>query len=85
MSELTDVELAAVARAKRRLASTTDPSGAYLALRVLQAATITQPVDDDPPIAAGLAMPAWTADTGAFLAVTRRPLLELLEERHAVA
>lgn len=80
--EPTDVETAAIARAVRRLSGygrtdTEQDAVARTALRLLVAATITQPVDD-PPLFAELAMPTWNQPSAAFPTVDR-PLLQLLE------
>lgn len=78
----TDVEQDAIDRAVRRLSGHdrdeyTMQVVAGTALRVLVAATITQPVDD-PPLFAELAMPTWNQPSAAFQTVDR-PLLDLLE------
>lgn len=80
--EPTDVETAAMARARRRLSGygRTDveqEAVARTALRLLVAATITQPVDD-PPLFAELAMPTWNQPSAAY-PIVDRPLLDLLE------
>lgn len=81
--EPTDAELAAIARAVRRLSGhgrddTAMDAVARTALRVLIAATLTRPETADPPIAAELTMPTWNAPSGVFQTVDR-PLLDLLE------
>lgn len=80
--EPTDAEAAAIARALRRLnghgrTDTEQDAVARTALRLLVAATITQPADD-PPLFAELAMPTWNQPSAAFPTVDR-PLLQLLE------
>ena len=80
--EPTDVEQAAIARALRRLNGwgrdqSTQEAVARTALRILVAATITQP-QDDPPLFASLPMPAWNQPSAAF-PIVDRPLLNLLE------
>lgn len=81
--DFTDAELAAIARAVRRLNGHHRDENAMeavarTALRVLEAAHIPQPEPVDPPIAAGLVMPTWNAPSGWFQTVDR-PLLNLLE------
>lgn len=80
--EPTDVEQAAIARAVRRLSGYgrdeyAMDAVARTALRLLVAATITQPVDD-PPLFAALAMPTWNQPSAAY-PIVDRPLLDLLE------
>lgn len=81
--EPTDVELAAIGRAVRRLSGygrtdTEQEAVARTALRLLVAATITQPEPDDPPLFAALAMPTWNQPSAPF-PIVDRPLLNLLE------
>lgn len=79
-----EVEQAAIERALRRLAGWcygTDVQAAVAAsaVRILAAATITQPPPDDPPLFAGLPYPTWDQPSGMFPTVVR-PLLNLLED-----
>lgn len=81
--EPTDAEATAIARAVRRLSGYgRDETAMWViartALRVLEAAHITQPEPDDPPLFAELAMPTWNQPSAAFPTVDR-PLLDLLE------
>ncbi len=81
--EPTETELAAIARAVRRLSGYgrdeyAMDAVARTALRVLVAVLITQPEPMDPPIAAALTMPTWNQPSAAF-PVVDKPLLQLLE------
>lgn len=83
MDDFTEVEQAAIARAVRRLnghgrTDVEQEAVARTALRLLVAATITQPVDD-PPLFAQLSMPTWNQPSGVFPTV-EGPLLNLLEK-----
>ena len=83
MTDFEPAELAAIARAVRRLSGHgRDDEAMWVvartALRVLVAATVTQPEAVDPPIAASLPMPTWNQPSAAFPTVDR-PLLHLLE------
>lgn len=76
MTDFTDVERAAIARAVRCLRGYgPDEAIARSALLILEAA---HHHGEDPPLFAQLSMPTWNQPSSAY-AVIDRPLLDLLE------
>lgn len=76
--EPTDAELAAIARAVRRLSGHGRDNDAIAAVARSALWLLTNPAPEDPPLFAALAMPTWNQPSAAFPTVDR-PLLQLLE------